>query len=78
LPDIGGKTAFQGKVKSGHAHSEMGGHAHFEMTGHLPEMGGHDGLKYARKGLFTTAERFNTYSFMSETEIARHYKETIF
>jgi hypothetical protein len=25
----------------------MGGHAHFEMTGHLPEMGGHDGLKYA-------------------------------
>lgn len=31
-----------------------------------------------RKGLFTTAERFNTYSFMSETEIARHYKETIF
>jgi hypothetical protein len=47
LPDIGGKTAFQGKVKSGHAHSEMGGHAHFEMTGHLPEMGGHDGLKYA-------------------------------
>ena len=32
----------------------------------------------SRKGLFTTAERFNTYSFMSETEIARHYKETIF
>lgn len=31
-----------------------------------------------RKGLFTTAQRFNTYSFMSETEIARHYKETIF
>lgn len=30
-----------------------------------------------RKGLFTTAERFNTYNFMSETEIARHYKETI-
>lgn len=31
-----------------------------------------------RKGLFSTAAKFNTYSFMSETEIARHYKETIF
>ena len=31
-----------------------------------------------RKGLFSIAEKFNTYSFMSETEIARHYKETIF
>jgi len=31
-----------------------------------------------RKGLFSIAESFNTYSFMSETEIARHYKETIF
>jgi hypothetical protein len=31
-----------------------------------------------RKGLFSTAAKFNTYSFMSETEIARHYKETVF
>jgi hypothetical protein len=31
-----------------------------------------------RKGLFSTAGKFNTYSFMSETEIAKHYKETIF
>jgi Family of unknown function (DUF5906) len=31
-----------------------------------------------RKGLFSTAAKFNTYSFMSETEIARHYKQTIF
>jgi len=38
---------FRGRSKSGHADSEIGGHAHSEMTGHLPEMGGHDGLKYA-------------------------------
>ena len=38
---------FRGRSKSGHADSETGGHAHSEMTGHLPEMGGHDGLKYA-------------------------------
>lgn len=31
-----------------------------------------------RKGLFSTAAKFNTYSLMSETEIAKHYKETIF
>jgi hypothetical protein len=47
LPDIEDKTHFRGRSKSGHADSETGGHAHSEMTGHLPEMGGHDGLKYA-------------------------------
>lgn len=31
-----------------------------------------------RKGLFTTAEQFQNYSLMSETEIARHYQQTIF
>jgi len=47
LPDIEDKMHFRGRSKSGHADSETGGHAHSEMTGHLPEMGGHDGLKYA-------------------------------
>ena len=47
MPDIEDKTHFRGRSKSGHADSETGGHAHSEMTGHLPEMGGHDGLKYA-------------------------------
>ena len=47
MPHIEDKTHFRGRSKSGHADSETGGHAHSEMTGHLPEMGGHDGLKYA-------------------------------
>jgi hypothetical protein len=31
-----------------------------------------------RKGLFVACDQFANYCFMSETEIARHYKETIF
>ena len=59
MPDIEDKTHFRGRSKSGHADSETGGHAHSEMTGHLPEMGGHDGLKYAADSYKASFVRLN-------------------
>ena len=56
---------FRGRSKSGHADSETGGHAHSEMTGHLPEMGGHDGLKYALLGLSESLNSENRISMSS-------------